>query len=135
MTSPHPIDASFTALPYRRLAEAALTRAQDFHVSHADFRFERIRSQAVRVRDGRLQGASDSEDVGFSVRVVLNGAWGFASGVVLSRESAIQVAETAVRTAQVAAAMTSRPVALAPERRTPTSSGSPPTRSTRCRCR
>jgi TldD protein len=115
MTSTHPIDESFTALPYRRMAEAALARAQDFHVTHADFRFERVRYQDIRVRDGRLQGASDTEDVGFAVRVVLNGAWGFASGVVLSRESAVQVAETAVRAAQVAAAMTTRPVALAPE--------------------
>ena len=115
MSSPHPIDASFTALPYRRMAEAALARAQDFHVSHADFRFERIRSQDVRVRDGRLQGASDAEDVGFAVRVVLNGAWGFASGVGLGQTAAIKVAETAIRTAQVAAAMTTEPVELAPE--------------------
>ncbi len=115
MTSPHEIDASFTALPYRRMAEAALARAQDFHVSHADFRFERIRSQDVRVRDGRLQGASDSEDVGFAVRVVLNGAWGFASGVGLGQTTAVRVTETAIRTAQVAAAMTSRPIELAPE--------------------
>ena len=115
MTSSHPIDPSFKALPYRRMAEAALARAQDFHVSHADFRFERVRYQDIRVRDGRLQGASDTEDVGFAVRVILNGAWGFASGVVLTPESAVQVAETAVRTAQVAAAMTTSPVALAPE--------------------
>ncbi len=109
------IDPTFSALPYRRMADAALMRAQDFHVTHADFRFERIRSQDVRVRDGRLQGASDTEDLGFAVRVVLNGAWGFASGVVLTPDSAVQVTETAIQTAQVAAAMTSRPVALAPE--------------------
>jgi TldD protein len=115
MSTRHEIDPSFVALPYRRLAEAALMRAQDFHVTHADFRFERIRSQHVRVRDGRLQGAADSEDVGFSVRVVHDGAWGFASGVVLSTEAAVGVAETAVRAAQVAAAMTTRPVELAPE--------------------
>ena len=115
MSSRHEIDASFTALPYRKIAEAALNRAQDFHVSHADVRFERIRSQDVRVRDGRVQGASDSEDIGFSVRVVLDGAWGFASGVVLSTQVAVGVAETAVRVAQVAATMTTRPVELAPE--------------------
>jgi len=109
------IDPSFTALPYRRLADAALSRAQDFNVSHADFRFERIRHQHVRVRDGNLQGAGDTEDLGFAVRVILDGAWGFASGVVLTPESAVQVAETAVRVAQVAAAMTREPVALAPE--------------------
>ncbi|MGZ4467169.1 MAG: TldD/PmbA family protein [Nocardioidaceae bacterium] len=109
------VDESFTALRYRWMADAALSRAQDFHVSHADFRFERVRYQDIRVRDGRLQGASDSEDIGFAVRVILNGAWGFASGVVLSPESAIQVTETAVRTAQIAAAMTSEPVRLASE--------------------
>jgi TldD protein len=109
------IDQSFVALPYRRLAEVALNRARDFQVSHADFRFERVRYQDIRVRDGHLQGADDAEDLGFAVRVILNGAWGFASGVVLSHESAVQVAETAVRVAQVAAAMTTTPVALAPE--------------------
>ncbi len=114
MTRPD-IDSSFTALPYRRLGEAALARARDFHASHADFRFERIRSQSVGVRDGRLQGASDTEDIGFAVRVVLDGAWGFASGVVLTTEAAVGVAETAVRVAQVAAAMTLRPVELAAE--------------------
>ena len=115
MTTPHPLDPEFTALPYRRLADAALARARDFHVSHADFRFERVRAQDIRVRDGRLQGASDTEDVGFAVRVILDGAWGFASGVVMTAEAAVKVAETAIRTAQVAAAMTTTPVALAPE--------------------
>jgi len=115
MTSSHGIDPVFTALPYRKLADAALARCQDFHVSHADFRFERIRGQDVRVRDGGLQGASDTDQLGFAVRVILNGAWGFASGVVLTPEAAVQTAENAVRTAQVAAAMTTTPVALAPE--------------------
>ncbi len=111
----HEIDPSFTALPYRRLADAALSRARDFNVSHADFRFERVRYQDIRVRDGHLQGAEDSEDLGFAVRVILDGAWGFAAGVVQTPESAVRVAETAVRTARLAAAMTTRPVALAPE--------------------
>ena len=74
------IDPTFTALPHRRLAEAALARARDFGVDHADFRFERVRYQYFTVRDGQLQGASDSEDLGFAVRVLHEGAWGFASG-------------------------------------------------------
>jgi TldD protein len=111
----HEIDPTFTALPYRKLADAALSRARDFGVSHADFRFERVRYQHFSVRDGQLQGAEDNEDLGFAVRVILNGAWGFASGVILSTSSAIQVAETAVNVAQVAGAMTRRPIDLAPE--------------------
>ncbi|MGY2874829.1 TldD protein [Marmoricola sp. URHA0025 HA25] len=116
MTSEHDrIDPSFTALPYRRLAAAALSRARDFGVSHADFRFERVRYQHVSVRDGHLQGAEDAEDLGFAVRVVHHGAWGFASGVALTTDEAVKVAEQAVNVAMVAAAMTRSPVELAPE--------------------
>ena len=109
------IDESFLALPFKRLGEVALARAQDFGVTHADFRFERNRYQHLSVRDGVLQGAQDAEDLGFAVRVVLDGAWGFASGVGLTESEAVTVAETAVTVARVAAKMTSRPVELAPE--------------------
>ena len=115
-TSDHDrIDPSFTALPYRRLAAAALSRARDFGVSHADFRFERVRYQHLSVRDGHLQGAEDSEDLGFAVRVVHQGAWGFAAGVALTVDEAVKVAEQAVNVALVAAEMTRVPVELAPE--------------------
>ena len=109
------IDPTFSELPYRRLADTALARARDFNVSHADFRFERVRSQRIDMRDGLLQGASEVESLGFAVRVILNGAWGFASGVMLTAEGAVQVAETAIRVAQVAGKMTREPIALAPE--------------------
>ena len=109
------VDPAFLALPYRTLGDTALTRAADLGAQHADFRFERIRSQQVLVRDGALQGAADGEEVGFAVRVIHGGAWGFAAGVVLTEGEARRVAETAVQVAKVAASMTTRPVELAPE--------------------
>jgi TldD protein len=110
-----PLDATFTDLPFRSLGDTALQRAQELGVSHADFRFERVRYQHLGVRDGVLQGASDAEDLGFAVRVIHRGAWGFASGVVLTPEEAVRVAEQAVAVALVAAEMTSTPVEIAPE--------------------
>jgi TldD protein len=109
------LDQTFASLPYRSLGDAALARARELGVSHADFRFERVRYQRLGVRDGVLQGASDTEDLGFAVRVIHHGAWGFASGVDLTPESAAQVAETAVAVALVAAEMTSTPVEVADE--------------------
>ncbi len=109
------VDPGFLALPGRQLAEAALGCAADLGVEHADFRFERVRHQRIQARDGRLQGAADTEDLGFAVRVVHRGAWGFAAGVRLDADEAVRVAREAARTAEVAAAMTARPVALAPE--------------------
>ena len=109
------IDPTFLALPYERLGQIALERARDFGVTHADFRFERLRYQHFSVRDGSLEGAQDSEDLGFAVRLLLDGAWGFASGVALTESEAVAVAETAVTVARVAAKMTRHPVELAPE--------------------
>ncbi len=109
------LDPTFLALPYRDLGDVALARARELGASHADFRFERVRYQHLGVRDGVLQGAADSEDVGFAVRVIHRGAWGFAAGVVLTPEEAVAVAERSIAVAQVAAEMTTEPVQIAPE--------------------
>ena len=115
MVSTPPIDPSFTDLPLRRLADAALQRTKDFGVEHADFRLERIRTQDLALRDAALQGATDNEQLGFAVRVVLEGTWGFAATDVLTKESAVRAAEEAVRVAQVAKPINSEPIVLADE--------------------
>jgi TldD protein len=115
MVSTHPIDPAFTDLPLRRLANAALQRTEDFGVEHADFRLERIRTQDLSLRDAALQGASDYEQLGFAVRVVLDGTWGFASTDVLTKESAVRAAEEAIRVAQIAKPINSERIELAPE--------------------
>jgi TldD protein len=109
------IDPEFLALPLHELATAALDRCRALGADHADFRCERIRYQRLRVRDGHLQGAAETEELGLAVRVVHGGAWGFAAGVALTPDEAARLAESAVRTAELAAAMTSEPVVLAPE--------------------
>ncbi len=109
------LDSTFTALPYRSLGETALARAAELGATHADFRFERVRYQHLGVRDGVLQGAADTEDLGFAVRVIHGGAWGFASGVLLTDAEAVRLADTAVAVAKVAAEMTATPVEIADE--------------------
>ena len=109
------LDPGFTALPHRTLGDAALQRAQELGASHADVRFERVRWQDVRVRDGAVQGASDDADLGFAVRVIHDGAWGFAAGVHLTVDEAVRVAEAAIEVAKVSSALTTVPVEIAPE--------------------
>jgi TldD protein len=98
---PHEIDPSFLALPLRALADAALARARALGADHADFRFERVRSAAWRLRDGKPAGSSDTTDLGYAVRVVHGGSWGFASGVDLSMDAAARVAAQAVAMAKL----------------------------------
>ena len=109
------IDPAFLALPMRRLADAALARARELGVAHADFRFERVRTQDLALRDGRLETTRDGEDVGFAVRVVHDGTWGFAAGVDLTPEAAVRVAEHAVEVATVSRSINSERIELAEE--------------------
>ncbi|MFM9367093.1 TldD/PmbA family protein [Streptomyces sp. Da 82-17] len=97
------IDAAFTALPLRALADAALARARALGAEHADFRLERVRSAAWRLRDARPSGSSDTTDLGYAVRVVHGGSWGFASGVDLTMDAAAKVASQAVAMAKLSA--------------------------------
>jgi TldD protein len=114
MTGPE-IDPAFLALPLRRLADAALDRARRLGAQHADFRLERIRDQDIALRDAVLQTSRSSEQVGFAVRVVHEGTWGFAAGVDLTPEAAARVAEQAVDVAKVSAAINSERIELAEE--------------------
>ncbi len=110
-----PIDQSFLALPLAQVIDAALGRASELGATHADVRIHSVREGQRTLRDHRVDAASDSTLLGVAVRVVHSGAWGFASDITLTADAARSVAERAVETAKVAAALTPRPVELAPE--------------------
>ena len=112
---PPEIDPRFLALPRMALADAALQRARELGATHADFRLERLRSQGLSLRDGRLEGSHEGEDVGFAVRVVHDGTWGFAAGVDLTVDEVVRAAETAVQVAKVSARMSTERIELADE--------------------
>jgi TldD protein len=109
------IDPSFLDLPTAALADAALSRAQELGAEHADFRLERIRTATIALRDAHLDSTSDAEDFGLAVRVVHDGAWGFASGIHRTPEVAARLTEQAVATAEIARGLSQDPVELAPE--------------------
>ena len=109
------IDPSFTQLPLRQLADAALTRARELGAEHADVRVERVRNQVLRLRDGKPSGSVDATDTGFAVRVVHEGTLGFASGVDFTPDAAARVAELAVEIARTSRALNTERVELADE--------------------
>ncbi|GAB3213217.1 TldD/PmbA family protein [Marinactinospora thermotolerans] len=109
------IDPDFLDLPLRGLADAALQRARDLGVDHADFRLERIRGQNLALTDGEVETAADSETLGFAVRVIHKGTWGFAAGTTLTPDAAAAVASRAVEVAQVASSINTEPIELAAE--------------------
>ncbi|HEY5528609.1 MAG TPA: DNA gyrase modulator, partial [Thermoleophilia bacterium] len=63
---------------------------------YADVRVVRRRQEGIQVKNGRLEAWSDEEDVGFGVRLLLNGYWGFAGASELTPERAGKVVAQAL---------------------------------------
>jgi TldD protein len=70
-------------------------------------------TQSLSVRNGVVEGVQGRTSVGFGVRVVAEGAWGFASSSDLSPQSASRVGREAVAIARASARVAARPVELA----------------------
>jgi len=112
---PRSVDPDFLALPLDRLADVALGVAASRGATHADFRVERLNNHVIVARDRELQTSVETESVGFSVRVVCKGAWGFAAGIDLTADAVAGVARRAVEVAEALAPLNTEPVTLADE--------------------
>ena len=115
MTPKREIDAAFLDLPRDQLAEAALTAAKTAGASYADLRIHRISTEIVQLRDGELETAVVSREVGLAVRVIVGGTWGFASHAELAPSVAAETARRAVHVATTLAALNAESVELAAE--------------------
>lgn len=109
------VDADFLALPLAALSDAAISAAKSAGASHVDVRIERTRSGILSLRDAKPETQSDETNVGIGVRVIVNGAWGFASSPDLSVETAQRLASTAVAMAKTSKPLSTEEVALAAE--------------------
>jgi TldD protein len=97
------------------LTDAALSAASAAGCSHAELRVERIRSQQVRLRDAAPEGTSDDTEFGMGLRVVVDGAIGFAATVDVQPAEAANLVRQAIDTARVTARAGGQRIELAPE--------------------
>ncbi len=82
--------------------------------SYADVRVTDTLTQSLSVRNGVVEGISSSSSLGFGVRVVADGAWGFAASSEMGDGSAARVAKHAVAIARASATVGARPIVLSP---------------------
>jgi len=97
------------------LAELALDTAKSRGASYADIRICRYRNQYIFGRDKRIETTADTEDAGFGIRAIVNGAWGFASSYRLEKEEIQRIAALAVDVAKASSRLLKQPVDLVPE--------------------
>jgi len=100
----------------RHTANWALNAATARGASYADVRIVAQRSRALTTKNGKVGSASDGESVGFSVRVIADGAWGFAASAALGRGAVEATAARAVEIARASARVKREDVRLAPEK-------------------
>jgi TldD protein len=99
----------------KSVAKLALDAASGRDVTYADARVVSIRSRALSTKNGRVGHASESESLGIGVRVIADGAWGFAATADLGRDAVEAAARRAREIAKASARVKKENIRLAPE--------------------
>jgi TldD protein len=95
----------------RDLCAAAVAAATAAGAEYADARVVLKREQFVTTKNGRVDRMTDAESEGIGVRVLVNGAWGFAGDRRLTDEGAQNAAARACAFARAAAGRHTRELA------------------------
>src|SRR6476646_4565019 len=96
----------------RELTDRALDTATILGAGYADVRVVRRVDESIAIKSGRVEGVASGESEGFGVRVLVDGAWGFASSHIVSTAEADRVAGEAVRIARASATALREPAVL-----------------------
>jgi TldD protein len=97
------------------LANSALDTVRRRGASYADARVVDIRQRDLSAKNGQVGTLNESESLGIGIRVIADGAWGFAATDRLTREGVQACAAQAVSIARASALAKRGDVALAPE--------------------
>ena len=94
------------------LIELALDAADQAGAEYADIRIVERETESLAVKNGVLGSASSDRSAGFGVRVLLNGAWGFAGSAQLEPAEVTRVAREAVAIARASGMARREPIVL-----------------------
>src|SRR5438094_3295905 len=98
------------------LSSWALNTASQRGATYADVRVVNDRSRGLATKNGKIGNASDSQSLGMSIRVLVNGAWGFASSANMGRSAVEATAARAIDIAKASAQVKQSDVKLVPEK-------------------
>jgi TldD protein len=96
------------------LALLAIDTAKAQGASYADVRVVESKLENIGTKNGKVGAYETLEDLGFGVRVIAGGSWGFASSDDMSKESVETIAAEAVKTALASSKLKEKELVLAP---------------------
>src|SRR5215470_9235403 len=100
----------------KHIADWAIDVTKLRGASYADARIVQDRNRALATKNGKVSHVSEAESLGVGIRVIANGAWGFAAADNLSRAAVENTAAHAVGIAKASALVKQEDVRLAPEK-------------------
>src|SRR5216117_2181720 len=83
--------AQAAAIDKNKLADIAMASAKKLGATYADIRINRYRNESIFTREERVQNVSRTQSFGLGVRVLVQGAWGFAASHNVTPESVHRV--------------------------------------------
>lgn len=98
----------------KELAHRALNLAQLKGAAYGDIRIIHLVTERIDVKNGVVEGLSLHRDQGFGVRVLADGAWGFASSSRLTFQDIERITNLAVEIAKASALVKREGVELGP---------------------
>jgi TldD protein len=98
----------------REYTDRALDTAKASGASYADIRIYETKIEGINVKNGIVQALTQDVSLGFGVRVIADGAWGFASSSELTKDEVDRVSALAVRIAKASARANAAAVDLGP---------------------
>jgi TldD protein len=98
----------------KRLADTALDAARRGGASYCDVRIGRYLRQFINTREDRVENIVNTESLGAGIRVLADGAWGFAATNALTSDAIAAAVRSALSVAKANAKLSDAPVRLAP---------------------
>ena len=99
----------------KELIMSALDLARLRGAQYADVRVVNHREESLSIKDGIVEELSSSETEGVGVRVLVNGAWGFASSRNITKEEIDHITAQAVAIAHASGLVSGEKVDLGPK--------------------
>ena len=108
------LDSAIDVAVKKQLADAAMNAAKSAGATYSDVRVGRYLRQFVITRERNVENIVNTESTGVGIRVIADGAWGFAATNEMTADAVAKAAREAVAIAKANAPGQSAPVQLAP---------------------
>lgn len=97
---------------FSEFGKVALEEATKKGASYADIRISEILNEILTVKNGEPEAVNLLQTKGFGVRVIADGAWGFAGSIDINKEEIVKTVEKAVSIAKASAMLKKKEATL-----------------------